>query len=80
VGESEGLEWTHGVRHKVKGVIAVRCKSIGGEAAVDPLWKYLSGGKGNAGMRPERRLSGRNDRGGGLTVSPSADGRHSGWP
>jgi hypothetical protein len=26
-------------------------------------WKHLSGGYGNAGMRPERRLSGRNRSG-----------------
>ena len=26
-------------------------------------WKYLSGGYGNAGMRPERRLRGRNRSG-----------------
>jgi hypothetical protein len=32
------------VRHEVKGVIAVGCKSIAGEVAVDPLWKHLSGG------------------------------------
>jgi len=30
------------VRHEVKGVIAVGCKSIAGEVAVDPLWKHLS--------------------------------------
>jgi hypothetical protein len=55
------------VRHKVKGVIAVRCKAIADEVAVDPRWQQLSGGQGNAGMRSERRLSGRNGRGG---VSP----------
>jgi hypothetical protein len=38
------LKWTPGVRHEVKGVIAVRCKSVAGEVAVDPLWKHLSGG------------------------------------
>jgi hypothetical protein len=27
------------------------------------VWKHLSGGYGNAGMRPERRLSGRNHSG-----------------
>jgi hypothetical protein len=32
------------VRHEVKGVIAVCCKSMAGEVAVNPLWKYLSGG------------------------------------
>jgi len=32
------------VRHEVKGVIAVRCETIAGEVAVDPLWKHLSGG------------------------------------
>ena len=38
------VKWTPGVRHEVKGVIAVRCKSVAGEVAVDPLWKHLSGG------------------------------------
>lgn len=33
-------------------------------------WGYLSGGYGNAGMRPERRLSGRN-RSGRLEPFPS---------
>ena len=33
-------------------------------------WKHLSGGYGNAGMRPERRLSGRN-RSGRRTLFPS---------
>src|SRR6202040_3015097 len=31
------LKWTPGVRHEVKGVIAVRWKSVDGEATVDPL-------------------------------------------
>ena len=31
------LEWTPGLRHGVKGVIAVRWKSIGGEVVVAPL-------------------------------------------
>jgi hypothetical protein len=38
------LEWTPGVRHKVKGVIAIRWKSVDGEVTVEPLWKHLSGG------------------------------------
>ena len=58
------MKRTLGVRHEVKGVIAVGCKSIGGGVAVDPLLRYLSGRQGKAGMRRERRLSGRNGRGG----------------
>jgi hypothetical protein len=34
------------------------------------VWKHLGGGYGNAGMRPERRLSGRN-RSGRLAPFPS---------
>jgi hypothetical protein len=43
-GRAQTVKWTPGVRHEVKGVIAVRCKSVAGEVAVDPLWKHLSGG------------------------------------
>jgi hypothetical protein len=38
------MKWTPEVRHKVKGVIAVRWKNVDGEVTVDPLWKHLSGG------------------------------------
>ena len=38
VWAQQTLLWTPGVRHEVKGVIAVRWKSVVGEVAVDPLW------------------------------------------
>ena len=42
-GHHPRVNRTPGVRHEVKGVVAVGCKSVGGGVAVDPLWKYLSG-------------------------------------
>jgi hypothetical protein len=44
-------------------ITAARANIFSNDAQRSLYWPYLGGGHGNAGMRPERRLSGRNSSG-----------------